>query len=573
MEENVKTLKDYLLIARRRKYSIVIPALLLLFVSVVVALILPPVYQSQATILIEQQQIPTDLVKSTVTSYADERISLIQQRVMTTDNLTKIIDKFGLYPQQKEKLTAAEQAGQFRMNAHLELVNADVISQGGRMSKATLAFKLSFDDKDPQLAQKVTNELVTLFLNENVRNRTERAEETTVFLEEEAQKFKVEIQKIENELAEYKEKYKGSLPELLSSNLSMISRIESEIQQLGLQEKMLDERKISLKSQMAVAGQGLLASSASDARAPSSLAELKLEQARLLSKYSATHPDVVRVKRQVEILESGQNPEQPEVNAELQEARQELTKLRQQYSDSHPDVKFAQRKVAELTGSVSPSATKKLPDQTINNPALLQIKSEMDVAEIQQASIRTYQAELQEKLKSLEMNVAQTHQVERGYYELMRDLDNNKTKYNELKAKQLEAKLAQTLEEEQKAEKFSLLEPPLLPNKPMKPDRFKILFLGFIASIGGGLGIGYLREMMDGSIRGHRSLAHIVGVEPLVVIPYIENQEDRDRTRKNIISFSIIAGVLFLGMILAVHTLYMPLDILWYKTWNRLGFI
>ncbi len=572
MEENVKTLKDYLQIARRRKYIIVIPALILLLASIAVALILPPVYQSQATILIEQQQIPTDLVKSTVTSYADERISLIQQRVMTIDNLTKIIDKFGLYPKQKEKLTAAELAGQFRMSAHLELVNADVISQG-RHSKATLAFKLSFDDKDPQLAQKVTNELVTLFLNENVRSRTERAEETTVFLEEEAQKFKADIQKIENELAEYKEKYRSSLPELLSSNLSMINRIESEIQQLGLQEKMLDERKIGLKSQMAVAGQGLLASSASDARGPSSLAELNLEQARLLSKYSATHPDVVRIKRQVEILESGQNPEQSGASAELQEARQELAKLRQQYSDNHPDVKAAQRKIADFTSSESPSVTKKFKDQGVSNPALLQIKSEMDVAEFELASIRTHRAELQEKLKALEMNVSQTHQVERGYYELMRDLDNNKAKYNELKAKQLEAKLAQTLEEEQKAEKFSLLEPPLLPSKPIKPDRFKILFLGFVASIGAGLGVGYLREMMDGSIRGHRALAHIAGMEPLVVVPYIENQEDRDRTRKNVISFSVIAGVLFLGMIVAVHTLYMPLDILWYKAWNRLGLL
>ena len=571
MEENVKTLKDYLLIARRRKYLIAATALLLLFASIAVALILPPVYQSQATILIEQQQIPTDLVKSTVTSYADERISLIQQRIMTTDNLTKIIDKFGLYYKQKEKLTPAELAEQFRMNAHLELVNADVISQG-RHSKATLAFKLSFDDKDPLLAQKVTNELVTLFLNENVRNRTARAEETTVFLEEEAQKFKIDIQKIENELAEYKEKYRDSLPELLPVNLSTVSRIESEIQQLDLREKMLDERKISLRSQMAVAGQSSLAST-SDGSAPRSLAELKLEQTRLLSRYSATHPDVMRIKRQVEILESGQNPEQSEADTELQEARQQLAKLRQQYSDNHPDVKAAQRKVAELTGSPNPSAAKKLADQAIDNPTVLQIKSEMGVADVELANIRTHRAELQEKLKALEINVSQTHQVERGYYELMRDLDNNKAKYNELKSKQLEAKLAQTLEEEQKAEKFSLIEPPLLPNKPIKPNRFKILLMGFVASIGAGFGAGYLREMMDGSIRGHRSLAHIVGMEPLVVVPYIKNQEDRDRTRRNTISFSIIAGVLLLGMIVSVHALYMPLDVLWYKAWNRLGLI
>ena len=571
MEENVKTLKDYLQIARRRKYLIAAIALSLLFASIAVALILPPVYQSQATILIEQQQIPTDLVKSTVTSYADERISLIQQRVMTTDNLTKIIDKFNLYYEQKEKLTPAELAEQFRMNAHLELVNADVISQG-RHSKATLAFKLSFDDKDPLRAQKVTNELVTLFLNENVRNRTERAEETTVFLEAEAQKFKIDIQKIENELAEYKEKYRDSLPELLPVNLSTVSRIESEIQQLDLREKMLDERKISLRSQMAVAGQNSLAST-SDGSAPRSLAELKLEQARLLSKYSANHPDVMRVKRQVEILESGQSPEQSEADSKLQEAKQELAKLRQQYSDNHPDVKAAQRRVAELTGTQSLSAAKKPANPTISDPTLLQIKSEIDVAEIELANIRIHRAELQEKLKALETNISQTHQVERGYYELMRDLDNNKAKYNELRAKQLEAKLAQTLEEEQKAEKFSLIEPPLLPNKPIKPNRLKLLFIGFIASIGGGFGAGLLREMMDGSIRGHRSLAHIVGMEPLVVVPYIKSQEDIDRTRRNIINFSIIAGVLLLGMIVAVHMLYMPLDILWYKTWNRLGLI
>ncbi|MGJ0429769.1 GumC family protein [Methylobacter sp.] len=571
MEEDVKTLKDYLQMARRRKYDIAIPAFLFLVVSVVVALILPPVYQSQATILIEQQQIPSDLVKSTVTSYADERINLIQQRVMTVDNLTRIIDKFGLYSKEKDKLTAAELAEQFRMSAHLELINADIISQG-RNSKATLAFKLSFDDKNPQLAQKGTNELVTLFLNENVRNRTERAEETTVFLEEEAQKFKGEIQKIENELAEYKEKYSGSLPELLSANLSSISRIENEIQQLNLQEKMLDERKISLKSQMAVAGQGLLAST-TDSHAPSSLAELKQEQVRLLSKYSATHPDVLRIKRQLTILESGQAPEESDASAKLQDARQELAKLKQHYSDNHPDVKATQRKVDDLTDSKSPPSTRKLTDQAASNPAFLQIKSEIDMAEVEQSSIRTHRAELQEKLKLLEMNVSQTHQVERGYYELMRDLDNNKAKYNELKAKQLEAKLALTLEEEQKAEKFSLLEPPLLPNKPIKPNRLKILFIGFLVSIGAGLGIGYLREMMDGSIRGHRALAYIAGAEPLVVVPYIENQEDRDRTRKNVINFSIMAGMLFLGMIVAVHMLYMPLDILWYKAWNRLGLI
>jgi succinoglycan biosynthesis transport protein ExoP len=570
MEEDVKTLTDYLHILIRRKTIIAIPALILMVASVVVAVVLPPVFESQATILIEQQHIPTELVKSTVTSYADERISLIQQRVMTIDNLTKIIDKFGLYAKQKEKLTAVELAEQFRANAHLELVNADVISQG-RKSKATLAFKLLFDDKDPVMAQKVTNELVTLFLNENVKSRTQRAEETTVFLEEEAEKFKLEIQKIENQLAEYKEKYSNSLPELLPVNLSMISRVESQIQQLGIQEKMLDERKISLRSQLAITSPHLTYASAATEHEPTSLAELKREKARLLSKYSSTHPDVIRIKRQIEIAEKENASGQQEESPELQAARANLAKLRQQYSDTHPDVKAAQRKLAELEGAESPEPITRPADDNITNPAFLQLKNEMDVAELELANIKSTRTELQEKLKNLEVNVSQTHQVERGYYELMRDLDNHKEKYKDLKAKQLEAKLAQTLEEEQMAEKFSLLEPPVLPNKPIKPNRFKILFLGFIASIGGGLGIGLLAEMLDGSIRGHRALISIAGAEPLIVIPYIQNQEDKLRAKQTIITFSAIGALLLLGMIVALHVFYMPLDMLWFKIWNRLG--
>ena len=487
MEENVKSLTDYLHIVRRRKYIIAILALILLFASVVITVILPPVYVSQATILIEQQHIPMDLIKSTVTSYADERISMIQQRVMTFDNIKKIIDKFNLYAKEKAKLTEVELVEQFRTSAHLELVNAEVVSQG-RNSKATLAFKLSFDDKHPDMTQKVTNELVTLFLNENVRVRTERAEETTVFLEEEAEKFKLEIQKIENQLAEYKEKYSNSLPELLPVNLSTISRIESEIQQLSMQERMLDERKISLRSQLSITSPNLTSSSTTSDHVPMSLAELKLENSRLLSKYSATHPDVLRLQRQIDMLENEKMAGQQGGSTQLQEARQELAKLQQHYSDNHPDVKAAQRKLAELEDSESPAANKRVADDNITNPAFLQIKNEIDVAEMEQANIKSYRATLQEKLKTIEVNVSQTNQVERGYYELMRDLDNQKAKYNDLKSKQLGAKLAQTMEEEQMAEKFSLLEAPRIPDKPIKPNRLKILFLGFIASIGGGLG-------------------------------------------------------------------------------------
>ena len=548
MEEDQKTLKDYLRIVRRRKFILVISALILALVSVTVAVILPPVFESQATILIEQQHIPSELVKSTVTSYGDERVKQIEQQVMTIDNIMRIINKFGLYAEQKEKLNVSELTELFRINTILELLNADVISNG-KSSKATLAFNLSFDDKDPVMAQKVTTELVSLFLNENIQNRTKRAQETTHFLEEEAEKYKLEIQKDENKLAEYKEKFSNSLPELLPANLTMISRIETELQQLFMQEKLLDERKASLNSQLAAASQA----NAPAGHAPISLDELKLEKSRLLSKYSATHPDILQLERQIDQLEKESSGKQGE-SQDLLEARRELMRMRQLYSDSHPDVKTAQRKLAELESTnKSQSAGKQAAESATGNLVYFQLKSGIDLAEQEQANIRSQRIDMQKKLRKLEEYVSITHQVERGYYELVRDLDNIKAKYSELKAKQMEAKLAQTLEDEQMAERFTLLEPPQIPDKPIKPERLKILFVGFIVTIGGGLGAGWLAEMLDGSIRSYQALKAITGMEPLIVIPYIQNQDDKNRIRKIMMNSYVMAVLLSIGIIIAVY--------------------
>jgi polysaccharide biosynthesis transport protein len=521
--EEEKTLKDYLQIARRRKYTIILPMLALLLLSIIVAIALPPVYRSKATILIEQQHIPTDLVRSTVNSFADERIRQIEQKLMTIDNLNKIIDKFDLYPKEKKLVNSSVLAEQFKAATTLELINADIVGNGNN-SKATLAFTLAFDNKEGVTAQKIANELVTLFLDENIRSRTQRAEESTKFLQEEAEKFKLEIQKSENEIAQYKEKYSGSLPELLTVNMSSIARIENNLQQLQLQEKMLDERRISLGLQISATNPVIIEAGEGKSTKVESRASLGAEYRNLLKKYSSTHPDVKALKRKI---------------------------------DGYEDQKDG------------PSASQ----ANINNPIYLQLQSEINVAAVELKNIGQQRIALSEQLKKLEVNVSQTHQVERGYYDLMRDLDNQKAKYKELIAKSLEAKLSQNLEVEQKAEKFSLLEPPRVPEKPEKPNRIKILFLGFVFSVFGGLAAGVLAETMDNSIRSHTALTNLLGSEPLVVIPYIENKEDKNRSRRNKLNFIILGLSLIVGATIAVHFFYMPLDMVFNRVSDRLSML
>jgi polysaccharide biosynthesis transport protein len=509
--EQEKSIKDYLQILRRRKYTIIIPMLVLLFLSLIVTIALPPVYRSKATILIEQQHIPNDLVKSTVISFADERIRQIEQKLMTIDNLNKIIEKFNLYKKEKNLVNSSDLAEQFKEATTLELINADVIGKG-KNTKATLAFTISFDYKVAVIAQKVANELVTLFLDENIRSRTQRAEESTKFLQEEADKFRIEIQKIENQIAEYKDKYSGSLPELLNVNLSSISRIENSLQQLQLQEKMLEERRINLNNQLVATSPVILEMGTSRNAKVETRASIEKEYKTLLDKYSSTHPDVKAMKRKLDNY--------------VEENKEESSSVH------------------------------------VNNPSYIQLQSELNLAKVEAKNLADQKINLTEQLKKLEANVSQTHQVERGYSDLMRDLENHKTKYNDLQAKFLEAKLSQNLEVEQKAEKFSLLEPPRLPEKPEKPNRIKILFAGFLFSVAGGLGAGLLAEAMDNSIRNHNALTHLIGSEPLAVIPYIENQDDLKRSRRNIINFTILILGLMVGATVAIHIFYMPLDVL-----------
>jgi polysaccharide chain length determinant protein (PEP-CTERM system associated) len=521
IQEESKTIKDFLQIARRRKYFIVIPMLLLLLSSVLIALLLPPVYRSEATILIEQQHIPIELVKSTVVSFADERIQQIQQKIMRIDNINKIIKKYSLYSEKIGQLSATELAEFFVKNVSVDVVSADVISQG-RQSKATLAFDLSFDHKSAVLAQKVANELVTLFLAENARSRTERAKETSLFLNEEADKYKQKIQEIEDKIAEYKDKYNSSLPELLPVTLASITRVENELQQLKLQEKMLSERKSNLRSQLAMTSPAVMQQGQTKSTQPVSLGGLKAEYRKLLAKYSESHPDVKSIKRKIKNFKS------------------------------------------------SSSETSQNSPENIYNPIYLQLQSELKMARVEVGGIGARRAKLNESLRQLQENVSKTNQVERGYNDLQRDLKSNREKYRELNAKYMDARLAQTLEEEQKAEKFSILEPPRVPTKPEKPNRIKIIFLGLILSVCGGLGVGYLVEMMDGGIRGQRALTSITGFEPLVVIPYIINDEDLLRTRKNKINFAMIGVSVFVFLLLAVHFLYMPLDLIMYKILYKL---
>lgn len=570
MEEDLKTLGDYISIAWRRKYLIVVPFVLVLTITVVTMNVLPPVYRSTGTILVESQQIPQELIQSTVTSFAEERIQIIRQRIMTSQQLFDIINKFDLYADTIRTTPRSEILAEMRDRILIEQVSADIGGSRRRVA-TTIAFTVSFEHQTPAIAQKVANELVTLFLAENIKSRTERAEETSRFLRRESERLGAEIAKMEGEIAAYKQENEGSLPESLRLNLERVVTLKSIMLESERELNELNERRKLLLIDLAtIESQGVTQSSLSEQqqRQKEELKRLQTQFISLSARYGPEHPDVKAIKRQIAAFESeyGNLSDMNELNRQRQTAKENLLELSRNYSPEHPDYKKQERKlegIETMIAEFQPAQDKKL-EQAKSNPLLLQTRARLESVEASIARLEKGTTELQQQIDRLEVRISRTPQVERGLDTLERDYENMRTKYQEVKANQLQAELSESLEEDQKGERFALLEPPLLPDVPVKPDRPKLFFIGFALAVFSGIGFATIAEMLDGGIRGSKALARVTKMTPLVSVPYIATMQDQVRRKRNFRLLMIALICVALAGLAAVHFIYKPLDLLWY---------
>ncbi len=567
-EEDTRSLSDYLAILGRRRKPAIITFAVLVVLAIALALNLPAVYRSTAVILIEQQEIPQGLVESTVTGYADQRIQVINQRVMTSANLLSLINKYDLYPEERRKLPPEQVIEMLRENIKLEMISADVLDpRSGRPMSATIAFSLGYESESPKKAQEVANELTTLYLNENVQARRRSTTDTADFLASEAKKLENEIAALEQRLATFKQENQGSLPEQVELNTRMMDRVERDLDAVDRDLRSIEERKIYLTGELASLDPNIpdFRQRGADAYDPDvRLQALQTEYLTKLSKYSEEHPDVQKLKNEIAALGGGDGQGVSALlQGELVAARSKLAELQERYAPEHPDVQRQERKVRALERSIASSSAVKPTQSMRANPAYINIKTQLQSAEVEKQSLLIKRAQLEARMNKIETQLKNMPRVEQEYRDLSRDYENASAKYQEIKAKQLEARLAQSLEADNKGERFTLIEPPLLPEVPIKPNRPAIIVLGLLLAIGAGLGVAFLLEGMDSSITSRHSLLAVTGIPPLAVIPkLVDLEEEAKRKRRTLVAVGLILTIL-VGVALAIiHVAYMPLDVL-----------
>ena len=242
--------------------------------------------------------------------------------------------------------------------------------------------------------------------------------------------------------------------------------------------------------------------------------------------YEDTHPDVVRLKSEIDGLEKelGSQNTYRDTKRELEQARADLAAARQSHSEDYPDVVRLSREVAQLEEKLKNaprSPATPVRGQEPDNPAYIQIQASREAAQTERTSLVAQQGQLRARLVELEQRSAATPMIERDYNALMSDLESAKKKHAEVQQKQMEAQLASNLETERKGERFTLIEPPLEPQKPVSPNRVLILLLGGVVGLGAAIGLMRLLEALDTRIRSREDIVALLSVPPLAVIPWL----------------------------------------------------
>ncbi len=568
-------------IIRRRRTLFTLVFILIFLAALATAFLLPSLYRSQVVILIEEQQIPPEYVKTAVTSYVEERLQLITQQIMSRPRLLKMIKQFNLYQDMQDRYTTEEILDKMRQRINLETTSADVIDKRtGRPSTATIAFTLSFEDESPGTAQKVASQLASFYLEENLRTREETASNITAFLQHELDNLKKQIDQLEQRISTFKQQHKYELPEFNAINLQAIDRLQRDLDQYDSNIRTLQERKIYLEGQLATIdpltpltndqGQTVM-------NPRKRLKYLRVQLLSLQSSLSPRHPDVKKLKKEIAKLEAQVGSPEDDLQLKIKQLidlQGQLAALKGRLGPKHPDVIKLSRQTAALEAEVEAAKKDTKTGGNVSlaepeNPAYINIQTQIASTAMEVAEMKKARDNLKREIAKYQQRLENAPVVERDYSQLTRDYDNAKFKYNEIMNKLMEARVAQGMEESQKGERFTIIDPAQLPEKPFKPNRLAIVLIGFVLALGAAVGAAAVRESLDDSVKSPEELDELTGLPVLSTISQMESTFERRQQRRRT---WLLLTILVIGVIAALtlfHFYVMPLDILWIKLQRR----
>ena len=492
---------DYLAIVRRRKFWIILSALAVLVMTGMVAWRLPNTYRCETTILIDPQKVPENYIRAATTENIADRLSTILQEVTSPAQLKKLIDTMGLYPDLKKRESEQDIIRTMQQSIGVEPVTA----MGTQLS----AFRITFKGKNPVEVAQVANQIAAMFIEENLKAREQQSYGTADFLESELQKTQQALQAKESELAEIRSKYIQDLPESEQFHVQQSETLRMQLR--GVQDHISrdQQEKVYLQSLMAASSPTVdLDIGTGSSGYASQLDDLQTKLAKLQTRYGPEHPDVRRVQAEITELKAKEN-KAPAPTTPAAEANSAPRKTYNPVIDSQ---------IQKLDQDI---------DDQKRHAQELQSEIDFHISKIERVPI------FQQKTAGI-----------------MRDYDTLKQRYTQLLDKKLAADTASAMETRQKSERFVILDPAQVPDKPYSPNRPLLLGLGLFGGFFVGVGVAAIMELADVSVRDSREVERILSKPVLTGVPEIltPQQQWTGRLRACIVGMSMVVAAAVLGL-------------------------
>jgi len=491
MADNVElNMEDYLAMARRRLKVILVPLLVAPLAGFLISYVFPPKYTSQSMILVEGQKVPINYVAPVITADFTERISSLQQRMLSGSRLRPVIQSLGLVKPGEESKLMEDIRNNMTVTPVITSISQATASAGKKKPTSPTdeplpGFYIGYTTSDPSKAQRICSALTTLMVNENLLSRADVAKSTSDFLSRQVDDAKHALDDQDAKLAAFKKQYLGQLPTDADANLRMLGMLNSQLdatsqtlsraqQDKSYSESMLSQQLAAWKTSQ---------SSTNPQTLQQQLTVLQAQLIQLQARYTDDYPDVIKTK------------------ADIAKVQARLDELNKQMNN------------ATTTGTTAASADEPAEIKQLR----LQIHQYRDV--IDQATAD--QKKLQAQINVYESRTAMSPAVEEQYRELTRDYDNLQNDYRDLLAKKSSADVANNMETEQEGEQMVILTPADLPTDPSFPTRP----LMAAAGLGVGLGLGVLLaiwlEVSERVIRTEKDIAAAMDLPMLVSMPWL----------------------------------------------------
>lgn len=501
--------EHYLLILLHRKWLIVSIFLFVSAGTVIVAYKLPNVYTSETLILVDPQQVPNDYVRSTVSGDVRNRLSTLSQQILSATRLQKVIETFSLYPEEKKKLHQEDVIALMRKNITVNMVG------GGGGGQDLQAFKITYASNNARIAAQVTNELASLFIEENLNAREQLTTGTTEFLDHQLGETRKSLETLEARIGEFKIKHLGEMPEQQQSNIQILAQLQSRLQVLSDALYRAQQQRSYLQALIAAdnpprgtsrnlqsASQPQVSSNAATSLQTPAEAQLTL----MLSRYGENYPDVKRLRIQIE----EERRDREEAQRKTQSERKSL------------EAKSLPSPTAE-SGSLSNLPTRRTSPE---------IEAQLTSLEGEIAKDKQDQQEIIKSISSYQQKMEAEPVREQEIADLIRDYAISKDHYSQLLEKKLSAEMATQLEIRQKGEKFTILDPAQVPQRPSRPNRLAIDLAGGLVGLALGLAAALSTEFFGMTIISSAQINTALGLAVLGVIPSISTRYDRRRRKR-----------------------------------------